>query len=110
MKKHFLAAALLTASASFSAVAEPAGEFEAAIVGEVQRQGKSHFKRGATLMDLWLSAGGVTAKADPEWATLLRDGREIKVLLTALSETPLLPGDILMVSPGKRLSVAGQVN
>lgn len=109
MKKKLLAITLLAAGATLTSVAEPAGEFEASIIGEVKSQGKSHFKPGSTLMDLWKFSGGATDKADPQSATLVRDGREINVQLETLSGTRLQPGDILLVARGKRLGVTGQV-
>lgn len=106
---RILGSTILAASLSLAAAAQSASEFEAAILGEVKSPGKSHFQRGATLKDLWLFAGGPTAKADPESVALIRDGREINVDLPALAQTPLHPGDVLIVAAGRRVSVTGEV-
>lgn len=89
-------------------------EIEASVMGEVKTQGKFHVNAGASVLDLLALAGGVTPKADLETAMLVRNEREIPISLAAgttkeLSKVKLENGDYLVVNPGKRVSVTGEV-
>lgn len=111
---RFLVTAVLTVGLSLVGAAQSTDEFEASILGEVKTQRKSRFHSGATLLDLWLSSGGATARTDLETAVLVRNEREIPVDLrpehsATLTQTRLLPSDVLLVSPGRRLGVTGEV-
>lgn len=87
---------------------------EVSVLGEVKNQGKFSFYYGATVLDVLAQAGGLSEKADPEYATLLRSGRTIELDLKppgpgASTPLPLQPEDIIYVHPGLRISVAGEV-
>lgn len=87
---------------------------EVAVLGEVKNQGKFSFYYGATVMDVLAQAGGLSEKADPEYATLLRNGRTQEITLKppgpgSPAPLPMQPEDIIYVHPGLRISVAGEV-
>ena len=89
-------------------------EIEASTVGEVKTQGKFNIHAGGSLLELLALSGGPTVKADTETAVVIRDGKEIPVSLSPgttkeLSKFKLVNGDTLMVNPGKRVSVTGEV-
>ncbi|MFO0886591.1 MAG: SLBB domain-containing protein, partial [Pirellulales bacterium] len=89
-------------------------EIEASANGEVKTQGTFHVNAGASVLDLLALAGGPTSKADLETAVLVRDEKEIPLSLAPgsskeLSKMKLVNGDHLVLSPGKRVSVTGEV-
>lgn len=91
-----------------------AAQKEVAVLGEVKQQGKMVMARGGTLLDLLAQAGGLTGKADQENAVVLRQGKQIPVNLTpenraTLASFRMQNGDVLYVSPGRRISVLGEV-
>ncbi|GMU52108.1 MAG: hypothetical protein AMXMBFR33_12540 [Candidatus Xenobia bacterium] len=86
---------------------------EVAVLGEVRSQGRYPIERGATVLDVLALAGGLSEKADPHNALLQRRDKNVIVDLGPPSGTaqpiPILPGDILYVYAGNRISVAGEV-
>jgi polysaccharide export outer membrane protein len=89
-------------------------EIEVSAMGEVKTQGKYRVNAGASVLDLLALAGGPSPKADLETATLVRDEKEIPVRLAPgttkeLSKMKLINGDYLVINPGKRISVTGEV-
>jgi len=89
-------------------------EIEVSAMGEVLHQGKFRVNAGASLLDLMALAGGPGPKADLQTAVLVRDEKEIPITLgpsatQQLSKMKLVNGDMLIVMPGKRVSVTGEV-
>lgn len=87
-------------------------ELEVSVVGEVNRQGMFLMNSGASVLDLLAQAGGITNRADVSDCVLLRNEQKIAVDMrdrTALGQVKLSNGDVLMINPGKRVSVTGEV-
>jgi polysaccharide export outer membrane protein len=86
---------------------------EISVLGEVRSQGKFAIVPGSTVLDMVALAGGLSDKADPDSATLLRSGKEITVSLkpsaSESQQVALRVGDILYIHAGNRISVAGEV-
>ncbi|MGE0495672.1 MAG: SLBB domain-containing protein [Vulcanimicrobiota bacterium] len=85
---------------------------EIAVLGEVKSQGRFPIVPGSTIFDVVAMAGGLSEKADPRDAILMRGETQIPVDLLPSSGQQSLEirdGDILYVYAGKRISVAGEV-
>lgn len=87
-------------------------EIEASVVGEANRQGVFLLHTGSSVLDLLAQCGGLTNKADTTDCVLVRGDQKLLVNLkdrTELGKFKLANGDVLMVNPGKRISVTGEV-
>ena len=87
---------------------------QASALGEVRAQGKFSIAAGTTLLDFLAQVGGLTPKADPEGAVIMRGGKQIPVDLSKdkkdeAAKIIMQSGDILYVNPGRRIGVSGEV-
>ena len=89
-------------------------EAEASVLGEVAKQGKLKFVPGASVLELLADCGGLSERADPDGALLLRGGKEIRLPMGPGSQAQLAQlrvetGDIIYVAKGRRIGVSGEV-
>ncbi|MBX3166746.1 MAG: SLBB domain-containing protein [Candidatus Eremiobacteraeota bacterium] len=89
-------------------------QMDVSVLGEVGKAGKYTLPTGTSLLELLAQVGGVTAKADPDGAYIIRQGQQVPVNLSTANQPKLAsfsmrPGDIFFVNPGRRVSVVGEV-
>lgn len=83
------------------------------VLGEARSQGSFEVGVGGSVLDALAKAGGLTEKADPRQALILRGDQKIEVSLDPVAGqglTQLQAGDVVYVKPGLQVSVAGEVS
>jgi len=87
-------------------------EMEISAVGELNHQGKFLLSAGSSMLDLLAQCGGLTEKADVSDCLIIRGDQKIPVNMkdrTQLGVFKLDNNDVFVVSPGKRVTVNGEV-
>ena len=87
-------------------------EIEVSVVGELNHQGKFLLNTGSSMLDLLAQCGGLTDKADASDCVILRGDQKLNVNMkdrTLLGTFKLANNDVFIVSPGKRVTVNGEV-
>jgi len=96
----------------------PLGDVEdqVLVLGEVQKPSSHFFREGERFLDALALAGGLTEKADPTKAAVLRKDKKLPVNLEQLlkggdmtQNLALQPGDVVLLSRPDRVIIFGEV-
>ncbi len=95
----------------------PQRTYEISVVGAVTKPGSYEFKDSMTVMDAITDAGGAIDASDLTSATLSHNGVDQKLDLDSMlrggdmtNNIKLSPGDRIVIPPGNRVYVMGNVN